>query len=380
MATKNRSPTKQPQIALRNRGAKIPKGRSERFLQNESPNLTATNKISQKSTSKQPIAKDWPEGLARKVDAESRRLQKTRFEAKGLAEVPVTSLSLQNRSLFQTVIPNRPSPAPRSAVDSFGLHGSLSEGEMMNEMFTDETRLSRWGRKLDSWAYPLKQFFVWITYNIYCILSVGTVDFKTSRFWKQWAYRYPPTSDGYDWFNIRQSVEETQRSGNVLYTKKRVCFNPETGYHETVTYTNLDDENLFRDRYPGETEGIDPDEFGKYHYLTPQEAVIKWLGEKIIKPVMICFKAVVAFWALVWFGMVIISVGHMYIAEFVELIVDIKKNGVNRKYPAGAGEQAKALWGAVGSIWANKDNLWKRNVPKILEIYGGVRSQRWKLW
>ncbi|KAK6543467.1 hypothetical protein TWF694_000213 [Orbilia ellipsospora] len=268
-------------------------------------------------------AKPWPLVLAAKVDAESKRLQKQRFEANGYIEVPVTSIALQNFPVENAVL-NQTMTNPilkqyrEDAIppgERIKKETMLKLGKVMRDMGQENTLFRRIWLKFYLLYYILQQFATWAVYRFFCIISLGDIDYREPGVWKQWAYRYPPIEGTCDLFNIRDTFQDAQRADNIVYMKRRVWFNPATGRHETVTFSSLDDETIFYDRFPGETDGIDPVEFGKYHHLSPQDAVVKWLGETIIKPAMSLFKFYVLFHTLAFMGMVIVSIGHMWLVE-----------------------------------------------------------------
>ncbi|KAJ6262986.1 hypothetical protein Dda_1544 [Drechslerella dactyloides] len=285
----------------------------------------------------------WDLSLEQKMEQQSRRLQRARLGGTKLTEVPVTSLSLKNHGPFSLVLPR--SPTPESTTEKF----REPDQRLVNQMLGTGSPgiMSRFRTAVHGYVYAGKQLAVFITFAICWMLSFGTL--RLTDFWKRWAYRYPPTPDGWDLFGIRPWIDQNVRERNPVDVKQRVWWNPSTGHYETVTYTRLTDPGIYRDRWPGETDGIDPEEFGKYHYLSQEDLLVKWLGEQIVKPLIRIFQFCVTVWVLSFSGIVIISVGHMYLAEFAEWVGEAIESSPELE------EWARNAWentgGLVGKIW-----------------------------
>ncbi|EPS43640.1 hypothetical protein H072_2434 [Dactylellina haptotyla CBS 200.50] len=269
-------------------------------------------------------SKPWPVGLAAKVDAESKRLQKERFKTERYIEVPVTSLSLKNFPVETVVIKDSNLFGGDHKVYNEGETGAknreagVAGARFMHEVLKSESKswAQRWGRGIQDRIYAWKQAMVWISYNIWWILLLGQIDYQRPGLWKHWAYRYPPVPGGYDFFNIRNQLEDTRHNGQAIHANQGVYFNPEPDRHEADECTNFGDKNKLYGRHHGGIGAIDRAENGNYQCLTPQDDTVERMGEQVVKPLMTLFKAVLAVRVLSWIGMVLISVGHMYIAEF----------------------------------------------------------------
>ncbi|KAK6341557.1 hypothetical protein TWF696_008629 [Orbilia brochopaga] len=283
--------------------------------------------------------------LKQKMEKESRRLQRECLGGTKLTEVSVTSLALQKHGPFNLVLPRSPTPESRHRTTRFREPNERLMREMMKP--SSVGILGRMRTSMHGYIYAGKQLAVFMAFVICWMLSLGTLRF--TNFWKRWAYRYPPTPTGWDLFGIRMWIVQNMRQQNPIEVKKRVWYNPDTGRYETVTYTRLHDPGIYRDRWPGETDGIDPEEFGKYHYLSAQEVMVKWLGERVVKPLMRVFHFCLLVWVLSFSGIVIISVGHMYLVEFLEWLGRVLESKPElEEWVNNAWENIHSL---VGSIW-----------------------------
>ncbi|KAF3916437.1 hypothetical protein ABW21_db0208554 [Orbilia brochopaga] len=291
--------------------------------------------------------------LARKMEQQSHRLQRERLGAAKLTEVPVTSLSLMNHGPFSLALPRSPTPEPTFVARSFKEQNERMVIEMLKA--TPTPILGKLRVTVHGYIYAGKQLAVFMAYVVCWMLSFGTLQFE--GVWKRWAYQYPPTPNGWDLFGIRTWIAENVRQRNPIEVKKCVWWNPDTGRYEAVTYSRLNDPGIYRDRWPGETDGIDPEEFGKYHYLSTEEVLVKWLGERIVKPLMQVFQFSVMVWAFSFAGIVIISVGHMYLVEFLEWLADIVE-----KQP----EMEQRAWNAWENISSLAGKIWDLYLPAVV--------------
>ncbi|KAK6347926.1 hypothetical protein TWF718_005746 [Orbilia javanica] len=262
--------------------------------------------------------------LIRLANAKSNELRKERLKGSVLTRIPVYT-SFENKGPFEIVVPEPAESSKPKWADDSEAHASPKDGELVaRKLDSERENVQRmFARGEGFWMpnvlrgsiYALVQLYIYLAY---WFASWVGADFRKPGRWRQMAFRYPPVDGGWDLFNIRAEYESLTRS-NVIYTKKKVWFNPETGHYETVMFTNLDDESQYQDRYPGETDGIDPVEFEKYHYLSPEDTVVKWLGEKVFTPIMTIFVAFVTFLVCVNGAKIVISVGNMLAAENPEI-------------------------------------------------------------
>ncbi|KAK6501267.1 hypothetical protein TWF481_009108 [Arthrobotrys musiformis] len=264
--------------------------------------------------------------LLQLAHAKSQELRKERLKGSILTRIPVYT-SLGGKEPLEVVI-QEPAEHPKPKwADIRQSDIAPADGTQRRSQFEKEWRnadrvlrsgqKSKIRQKVREWNYALIQLYIYLVY--WFATWVGASIRKPGK-WRQLAFRYPPVEGGWDFFDIRAEFESLTRS-NVIYTKKKIWFNPETGHYETVMFTNLDDESQYRDRYPGETDGIDPTEFARYHYLSPDDTVVKWLGEKVFTPIMTIFVAFLTFLVLVNGAKISISVAHMLAAEYPDLAV-----------------------------------------------------------
>ncbi|KAK6532403.1 hypothetical protein TWF281_006592 [Arthrobotrys megalospora] len=265
-----------------------------------------------------------PSPLVRKVQAKAKDLLKERLKGSVLTRIPVYT-SLHDRGPFELIRPEQDelSKAKWATIERRHVPDQANmprlgvfEEQRQNVQKVLEGGNTFWiTQKIREGAYALIQLYIYIAYWFSTWFGASI---KKPGKWRLLAFRYPPTENGWDFFNIRAECETLTRS-NVIFTKKKVWFNPETGRHETVMFTNMDDESYYQDRYPGETDGLDPAEFAKYHYLSPEDTAVKWLGEKIFTPVMTVFVAFVFFLLFVNGAKIVISVGHMFVVEYPDV-------------------------------------------------------------
>ncbi|KAK6518311.1 hypothetical protein TWF506_005471 [Arthrobotrys conoides] len=258
--------------------------------------------------------------LVRLAHSKATKLLKERLKGSVLTRIPVFT-SLEGKGPFEII---RPEPAEPSKPKWAGIDETRDKDEdtgprppkpdkergNVEEVFNHGRRY-RVVDDLGGWVYAFVQLYI---YTVYWFAGWLGADVRRPGKWRQLAFRYPPVEGGWDFFNIRAEYESLTRS-NVIYTKRKIWFNPETGRYETVTFTNLDDETQYQDRYPGETDGLDPIEFAKYHYLEPDDTAIKWLGEKIFTPIMTIFVAFITFLVGINGIKIVISVGHLLAVE-----------------------------------------------------------------
>ncbi|KAK6358002.1 hypothetical protein TWF730_007356 [Orbilia blumenaviensis] len=262
--------------------------------------------------------------LLRLTESKAQELRKKRLEGSTLTRIPVYT-SLDKKEPFEVVMPEpteppKPKWAEIAAIDVPKQPGArrpgrfeYQRGNIENVFETGERSLII--EKSRKGAYAFAQLYCYIVYwfATWFGASIG----RPGK-WRDFAFRFPPTEGGWDFFNIREEFENLTHS-NAIYTKKKVWFNPSTGRYETILFTNLDDESRFRDRYPGETDGIDPIEFAKYHYLNPEETAVKLVGERVFKPFITVFVAFLAFLVIVNGAKIGISVLHLLVMENPEV-------------------------------------------------------------
>ncbi|KAF3098642.1 hypothetical protein TWF706_006656 [Orbilia oligospora] len=260
--------------------------------------------------------------LVRLAHSKANELLKERLKGSVLTRVPVYT-SLEGKGPFEVI---RPEPAEPPKPKWADIHVDEThdtdkedvprpehlenERENVVEVF-NRGRMHRIGDDLGGMVYAFVQLYIYV---IYWFSSWFGASIRRPGKWRQLAFRYPPVDGGWDFFNIRAEYESLTRS-NVIYLKRKIWFNPETGRYETITLTNLDDESQYQDRYPGETDGLDPIEFAKYHYLEPDDTAIKWLGEKVFTPIMTIFVGFITFVIGINGVKIAISVGHLLAVE-----------------------------------------------------------------
>ncbi|RVD85389.1 uncharacterized protein DFL_003713 [Arthrobotrys flagrans] len=262
--------------------------------------------------------------LVRLVNTKANELFKERLQGSVFTRIPIYT-SFERKGPFEIIRPE-PAEAPKPKwVDINESHvldgGGAPRPEQLENQRENVRQVFNCGQryriteKVREWIYALIQLYIYIVYWFSSWLGANV---RRPGKWRQLAFRYPPVDGGWDLFNIRAEYRSLTRS-NVIYTKKKIWFNPETGRYETAIFTNLDDESQYQDRYPGETDGLDPVEFAKYHYLSPDDTVVKWLGEKVFTPVMTVFVAFLTFLVMVNGTKIVISVGHLLAVENPEV-------------------------------------------------------------